>query len=290
MLEDGFFHGLGHGVGLEVHELPIDGPDRARTSFPGDVVTIEPGLYRSGYGGLRLEDLVLVTEDGYEVITDYPYDLRAVTQHRSTRCSSRSVATRPTPSSRARRTRSPRSTSATSRSSGRRRAATRVTWFEPFSKLYEWEPPYAKWYLGGKLNVCFNCVDRHVEAGNGDKVAYYWEGEPEDERRTITFADLQRDVVRSRERAEGARRPARGRRSGSTWAWFPRLPVAMLACARLGAPHTVVFGGFSAGVAVRPPERHGVRAPDHAGRGLARRQEGAAEDERGRSRRATRRR
>ena len=54
----------------------------------------------------------------------------------------------------------------------------RVTWFEPFEKLYEWEPPYAKWYLGGKLNVCFNCVDRHVEAGRGDKVAYFWEGEP----------------------------------------------------------------------------------------------------------------
>src|SRR6266550_9525287 len=49
----------------------------------------------------------------------------------------------------------------------------RLTWFEPFSALYEWKPPYAKWYLGGKLNVCFNCVDRHVEAGNGDKVAYY---------------------------------------------------------------------------------------------------------------------
>src|SRR6266508_6196515 len=72
----------------------------------------------------------------------------------------------------------------------------RVTWFEPFTKLYEWEPPYATWYLGGKLNVCFNCVDRHVEAGKGGNVAYYWEGEPEGERRTITFADLQRDVVR----------------------------------------------------------------------------------------------
>src|SRR5204862_7847328 len=72
----------------------------------------------------------------------------------------------------------------------------RVTWFEPFDKLLEWEPPYSKWYVGGKLNVCFNCVDRHVEAGNGDKVAYYWEGEPEDERRQLTFADLQREVVR----------------------------------------------------------------------------------------------
>src|SRR5204863_213680 len=60
-------------------------------------------------------------------------------------------------------------------------ARERVTWFEPFDKLLEWETPYAKWYLGGKLNICFNCVDRHVEAGNGAKVAYYWEGEPEDE-------------------------------------------------------------------------------------------------------------
>ena len=74
VLEDGFFHGLGHGVGLEVHELP----SMSRTGHdlvPGDVITIEPGLYRSGYGGLRLEDLVLVTKDGYEVITEYPYDL-----------------------------------------------------------------------------------------------------------------------------------------------------------------------------------------------------------------------
>ena len=77
-----------------------------------------------------------------------------------------------------------------------REGRERVTWFEPFSELYEWEPPYAKWYLGGKLNVCFNCVDRHVEAGNGDKVAYHWEGEPEGERREISYADLQRDVVR----------------------------------------------------------------------------------------------
>ena len=72
--EDGFIHGLGHGVGLEVHEQPLMG--RTGHDFvPGDVITIEPGLYRAGYGGLRLEDLVLVTDDGYEVITDYPYDL-----------------------------------------------------------------------------------------------------------------------------------------------------------------------------------------------------------------------
>jgi len=74
VLEDGFFHSLGHGVGLEVHELPSMGRI-GQDLVPGDVITIEPGLYRSGYGGLRLEDLVLVTTDGYEVITSYPYDL-----------------------------------------------------------------------------------------------------------------------------------------------------------------------------------------------------------------------
>jgi acetyl-CoA synthetase len=121
----------------------------------------------------------------------------------------------------------------------------RVTWFEPFDKLLEWEPPYAKWYLGGKLNICFNCVDRHVEAGNGDKVAYYWEGEPVDERRELTFADLQREVVRF---ANGLKKL--GVKKGTPVAIYmgmvPELPVAMLACTRLGAPHTVVFGGFSA--------------------------------------------
>jgi acetyl-CoA synthetase len=121
----------------------------------------------------------------------------------------------------------------------------RVTWFEPFERLLEWEPPYAKWYLGGKLNVCFNCVDRHVEAGNGDKVAYYWEGEPVGERRTLTFADLQREVVRFanalKELGVGKGTPV-----GIYMGMIPELPIAMLACTRLGAPHTVVFGGFSA--------------------------------------------
>jgi acetyl-CoA synthetase len=121
----------------------------------------------------------------------------------------------------------------------------RVTWFEPFEELYEWDLPYAKWYVGGKLNVCFNCVDRHVEAGRGDKVAYHWEGEPEDERRTITFGDLQREVVRFanalKELGVGKGTPV-----GIYMGMIPELPVSMLACARLGAPHTVVFGGFSA--------------------------------------------
>jgi acetyl-CoA synthetase len=121
----------------------------------------------------------------------------------------------------------------------------RVTWFEPFQKLYEWEPPYAKWFIGGKLNVCFNCVDRHVEAGAAKKVAFFWEGEPEDERREITYGDLQRDVVHFANALKSI-----GVKKGTPVAIYmgmvPELPVAMLACTRLGAPHTVVFGGFSA--------------------------------------------
>jgi acetyl-CoA synthetase len=121
----------------------------------------------------------------------------------------------------------------------------RVSWFEDFTKLYEWERPYARWYIGGKLNVCFNCVDRHVEAGRGDRVAYHWEGEPEGEARAISYADLQREVVRFANALKEL-----GVEKGTPVAIYlgmvPELPVAMLACTRLGAPHTVVFGGFSA--------------------------------------------
>ena len=126
-----------------------------------------------------------------------------------------------------------------------REGRERVTWFEPFTKLYEWELPYAKWYLGGKLNVAYNCVDRHVEAGLGDRVAFHWEGEPADERRTITYADLQVEVVRC---ANALKKlgVGKGTAVGIYMGMVPEAPVAMLACARLGAPHTVVFGGFSA--------------------------------------------
>src|ERR1700716_1025771 len=75
-------------------------------------------------------------------------------------------------------------------------ANQRISWFEPWKTLYEWKPPYAKWYIGGKLNVCYNAVDRHVERGLKDKVAYFWEGEPETDRLEITFGQLQKDVVR----------------------------------------------------------------------------------------------
>jgi acetyl-CoA synthetase len=121
----------------------------------------------------------------------------------------------------------------------------RLTWFEPWTTLLEWDPPYARWYLGGKLNVCFNCVDRHVEAGRGGKVAYHWEGEPDGDRRDLTYADLQAEVVRFANALKEL-----GVRKGTKVAIYlgmvPELAIAMLACTRLGAPHTVVFGGFSA--------------------------------------------
>src|SRR5512132_2577380 len=125
------------------------------------------------------------------------------------------------------------------------RGRERVTWQTPFERVLEWEAPYAKWFVGGRLNVAYNCVDRHVEAGLGDRVAYYWEGEPDDDRREITYADLQRDVVRF---AHALKEIGVGK--GTPVAIYlgmiPELPAVMLACTRLGAPHTVVFGGFSA--------------------------------------------
>src|SRR5919197_979192 len=124
--------------------------------------------------------------------------------------------------------------------------ARRLDWAEEWTEVLDWsKPPFAKWFVGGKLNAAYNCVDRHVEAGNGEKVAYHWEGEPEGDRRSLTFADLQREVVRT---ANGLKRL--GVRKGTPVAIYmgmvPELAISMLACTRLGAPHTVVFGGFSA--------------------------------------------
>ena len=126
-----------------------------------------------------------------------------------------------------------------------REGRERVTWFEPFTKLLEWEQPYAKWYLGGKLNIAYNCVDRHVENGLGEKVAFFWEAEAEGERRAITYSELLREVVKCANalKALGVKK---GTPVGIYMGMVPEAPIAMLACARLGAPHTVVFGGFSA--------------------------------------------
>jgi acetyl-CoA synthetase len=122
--------------------------------------------------------------------------------------------------------------------------ADRLDWFRRWDQVVEWNPPWVKWFLGGKLNATYNCLDRHVEAGGGDKVAYYWEGEPGDER-VITYRELHREVCRL---ANGLKSlgVARGDRVAIYLGMIPELPIAMLACARLGAAHSVVFGGFAA--------------------------------------------
>ncbi len=124
-------------------------------------------------------------------------------------------------------------------------AADRLTWAQRWHTTLEWKPPFAKWYVGGKLNVTYNCVDRHVEAGKGDKVAFYWEGEPAGDSRTITYADLQREVCQAANALEelGVRK---GDRVAIYLPMIPELPISLLACARIGAIHSVVFGGFSA--------------------------------------------
>jgi acetyl-CoA synthetase len=121
--------------------------------------------------------------------------------------------------------------------------ARRLQWETPWTSALEWESPFAKWFVGGTLNVAVNCVDRHVAAGNGDRVALHWVGEPGDTR-DLTYADLQREVCRAANALEGL-----GVRAGDrVCIYLPMIPeavISMLACARIGAAHSVVFGGFS---------------------------------------------
>jgi acetyl-CoA synthetase len=125
-----------------------------------------------------------------------------------------------------------------------RQAEHYLTWYRRWDRVLDWQMPFARWFDGGALNASVNCVDRHVAAGRGDRIAYHWEGEPGDTR-TITYAELLGDVCRFANalRALGVRR---GDRVGIYLPMVPELPVAMLACARIGAAHSVVFGGFSA--------------------------------------------
>ena len=122
--------------------------------------------------------------------------------------------------------------------------AKALTWFEPWDQVLDWQLPFAKWFVGGRLNVAFNCLDRHVEAGLGDRVAFHFEGEPGD-RRSITYAELLEEVGRCANVLHSLG-IERGDRVAIYMPMIPELPVAMLACARIGAAHSVVFGGFSA--------------------------------------------
>ena len=122
--------------------------------------------------------------------------------------------------------------------------ARELTWMRPFTSALEWDVPFARWFADGTLNASVNCVDRHVDAGNGDRIAFHWEGEPGDTR-TITYAQLLDEVSRAANalRSLGV---GRGDRVAVYLPMIPELAITMLACARIGAVHSVVFGGFSA--------------------------------------------
>ena len=128
-----------------------------------------------------------------------------------------------------------------------------LTWDEDFHTTLEWNLPYAKWFLGGKLNVSYNCLDRHVNAGYGERIAYFWEGEPGDTRE-ISYAELLDEVSRFANvlKQLGLQK---GDRVAIYMPMIPELPVAMLACTRIGVAHSVIFGGFSCLLYTSPSPR-----------------------------------
>ena len=118
-------------------------------------------------------------------------------------------------------------------------------WDRPWDQVLDWQPPFAKWFVGGRLNVSVNCLDRHVDAGLGERVAFHWVGEPAHDRRTLTYADLLTEVSK----AANALTELGVRAGDRVCIYLPMIPeavISMLACARIGAVHSVVFGGFSA--------------------------------------------
>ncbi|KBU99057.1 acetyl-CoA synthetase Acs, partial [Mycobacterium tuberculosis NRITLD12] len=124
--------------------------------------------------------------------------------------------------------------------------ANRLSWTTPFTEVLDWSgAPFAKWFVGGELNVAYNCVDRHVEAGHGDRVAIHWEGEPVGDRRTLTYSDLLAEVSKAANALTDLGLVA-GDRVAIYLPLIPEAVIAMLACARLGIMHSVVFGGFTA--------------------------------------------
>ncbi|MDB9538081.1 acetate--CoA ligase [Anabaenopsis tanganyikae CS-531] len=123
-------------------------------------------------------------------------------------------------------------------------AATQLHWFKEWDRVLDWQPPFAQWFVGGKINISYNCLDRHLTTWRKNKAALIWEGEPGDSR-TLTYAQLHREVCQFANvlKQLGAKK---GDRIGIYMPMIPEAAIAMLACARIGAPHSVVFGGFSA--------------------------------------------
>ncbi|MDQ6699079.1 MAG: AMP-binding protein, partial [Acidobacteriota bacterium] len=123
-------------------------------------------------------------------------------------------------------------------------AERELFWFEKWSSVFEWQPPFVRWFVDGKTNVSYNCIDRHLETPRKNKVAILWEGEPGDQR-MISYQELHRLVCRFANVLK-SRGFKKGDRAIVYMPMIPELPVALLACARLGIIHSVVFGGFSA--------------------------------------------
>src|SRR6185437_3331922 len=126
--------------------------------------------------------------------------------------------------------------------------ARELHWFEPWQKVLEWNHPWAKWFVGGQMNLSYNCLDRHVETWRKNKAAIIWESEP-GEVRTLTYQQLHREVQKLANVLKGLG-VKKGDRVAIYMGMTPELPIAMLACARIGAPHTVIFGGFAANALV----------------------------------------
>jgi acetyl-CoA synthetase len=123
-------------------------------------------------------------------------------------------------------------------------ASQELHWFKPWDTVLDWQPPFAQWFVGGKINISYNCLDRHLTTWRRNKAALIWEGEPGDSR-TLTYAQLHREVCQVANVLKGLG-VQKGDRVGIYMPMVPEAAIAMLACARIGAAHTVIFGGFSA--------------------------------------------
>ncbi|MGD1851530.1 MAG: AMP-binding protein, partial [Cyanophyceae cyanobacterium] len=123
-------------------------------------------------------------------------------------------------------------------------AGTELDWFKEWDQVLDWQPPNAKWFVGGQMNITHNCLDRHLTTWRKNKAAIIWEGEPGDSR-TLTYAQLHREVCQASNMLKGLG-VGKGDRVAIYMPMIPEAAIAMLACARIGAPHSVVFGGFSA--------------------------------------------
>jgi acetyl-CoA synthetase len=122
--------------------------------------------------------------------------------------------------------------------------AAELVWFKRWSRVLSWNYPFAKWFIGGKTNISYNCLDRNLSSGKRTKAAIVWEGEPGDQR-VLTYQDLHREVCKFANVMKGLG-IQKGDRVAIYMPMVPELPIAMLACARIGAAHSVIFGGFSA--------------------------------------------